>query len=365
MRKLFSLGISLAFLCGGCAFFGKKQASEKPLRRIVCFGDSITAAGDFAGELQLYLSCKYPGERIEVFNAGVPGDTARVGALRTASQVLTLAPDMVIVGFGMNDVGRQLYYTRLPENAADAKARTICADNYRKNLANIIRTLRKNDIRVVLLKPFPYDENGTRPAPDDKIGFCNRIGLAHLAFLCETDYRGELPMPETREALETLYAGHPELAIAPDRIHPDKRGHWVIADEIVKTLFDGDDGDAPLPFPLTREMAEFSHIRPLPHLTRGGRMDSPAQILRAKLEKIRACDEKLILLNMFDSFALDKGLSPDDEEAVKRVVGDFARRFKMDEKYARYLQYREKRAEFSAASQAARDEYFATLKTLR
>ncbi len=353
-------------LLGGCALLPEKHPAARPLRRIVCFGDSITAAGDFTYELQLYLSCKYPSSRIEVFNAGVPGDTARVGALRAARQVLALAPDLVIVGFGMNDVGRQLYYTRFPENSADAKARAICAENYRKNLSTIVRSLWENNVRVVVLKPFPYDENGTRPAPDDKIFFCNSVGLEHLAFLCETDYRDRVPMPSTREALARLYAAHPELAIAPDRIHPDRRGHWVIADEIISTLFSGEASRSPLAFPLTPEMADFSKtVRSLPHLTQGGRTNSPAQILREKIAQIRLHEDKIVILNTFDSFALDKGVDPDDDAKVKEVVGDFARRFKMDERYALYLQYREKRAGIVAAAKAAREEYFSALKSLR
>ena len=113
-------------------------------------------------------------------------------------------------------------------------------------------------------------------------------------------------------------------------------------------------------------MADFvKTTRPLPYLTQGGKTNSPAQILREKIAKIRIHEDKIVIINTFDSFALDKGVDPADDAKVKEVVGDFARRFKMDEKYALYLQYREKRAEIAAAAAAAREDYFSALKSLR
>jgi acyl-CoA thioesterase I len=81
----------------------------EPLK-IVAFGDSITAGGDatrpdlifwqrWADELQQ----KYPRARVSAVNGATGGDATPQGLQRLKAKVIDEHPDLVLIGFGMND----------------------------------------------------------------------------------------------------------------------------------------------------------------------------------------------------------------------------------------------------------------------
>lgn len=92
----------------------KLRASES--LRLVAFGDSITAGGD-ASEPELIfwarwagaLRQKYPRSNIEAINGATGGDSTVQGLQRLQSKVLDQKPDLVLLGFGMNDHNREGY----------------------------------------------------------------------------------------------------------------------------------------------------------------------------------------------------------------------------------------------------------------
>ena len=69
--------------------------------RVVFFGDSITAGGNY----HRYL----PDADIRFFNAGVGGDNSHNAAMRFADDVATRRPTAISVMFGMNDFGFRCY----------------------------------------------------------------------------------------------------------------------------------------------------------------------------------------------------------------------------------------------------------------
>ncbi len=113
------------------------EANIDPLPRIVCFGDSITAAG-YPAELGDVL----PGRR--VINAGVGGHTTAQGLERIATDVLAHKPKAVVVLYGTND-----------SVLTKAGAFRVPVDAYEKNLREIVSRCRKQGARVVLCTPPP------------------------------------------------------------------------------------------------------------------------------------------------------------------------------------------------------------------
>ena len=78
--------------------------------KIVAFGDSITAGGEaskpelvfwrrWADELQR----KHPRARVTAVNGATGGDSTVQGLQRLQAKVLDEKPDLVLIGFGMND----------------------------------------------------------------------------------------------------------------------------------------------------------------------------------------------------------------------------------------------------------------------
>jgi lysophospholipase L1-like esterase len=87
----------------------KKLKSGKPVR-IVAFGDSITAGGDatrpewiFWRRWADHLQRKYPRARVTAVNGATGGDSTVQGLQRLQAKVIEAEPDLVLIGFGMND----------------------------------------------------------------------------------------------------------------------------------------------------------------------------------------------------------------------------------------------------------------------
>ena len=76
--------------------------------RLICFGDSLTAAED--GYVKI-LEAKLKRHKIRVINAGLGGDKTPNALARLRSDVIALKPDAVSIFLGVNDsaVGRGVW----------------------------------------------------------------------------------------------------------------------------------------------------------------------------------------------------------------------------------------------------------------
>jgi lysophospholipase L1-like esterase len=84
------------------------QAQEFALRdrdTVVFLGDSITAARTYGKIIETYTLLRFPDRKIRFFNAGQGGDTAAGCLRRLDTDVFVHQPTVVIVAFGMNDIG--------------------------------------------------------------------------------------------------------------------------------------------------------------------------------------------------------------------------------------------------------------------
>lgn len=185
--------------------------------RVVGFGDSITGVYYHTGGLRAWpemlgiaLRRLYPDAEVEVINAGVSGNTTAAGLARIEGDVLAHSPDLVIVMFGMNDVAR------------------ATAEEFRANLATIVGRCRDAGAEVVLCTPNSVYA-GSRSVEN----------LAHFAAIVR-EVGAELGAP-----VADCYAAYEHLRALSERawrllmsetIHPNLRGHKVIAEEIARTV---------------------------------------------------------------------------------------------------------------------------------
>lgn len=115
-------------------------------QRIICFGNSITEASDFApGErwtagLQEHLSGWRPG-RYEVISRGISGNTTADARQRLEPDVLPLLPALVLIEFGFNDAN--VY--------PDADRPRVELADYRRNLEAIDRTISERGGEIVYI----------------------------------------------------------------------------------------------------------------------------------------------------------------------------------------------------------------------
>jgi len=211
------------------------QSAEEPFT-IVAFGDSTTAPRGgltvYATLLQEQLQAK--DRPLNVINAGVGGNTTAMARARFEKDVLARQPDVVVIQFGINDAAVDVWkkppatQSRMPLAAFEKNLREFCA------------TLKGRGARVVLMTPNPLrwtpklkELYGKPPYKvDDADGF--NVVLR--------DYAGAVRRlaREEKVGLVDVFAAFmaqpsPD-ALLLDGMHPNERGHRIVADLLAERL---------------------------------------------------------------------------------------------------------------------------------
>jgi lysophospholipase L1-like esterase/dienelactone hydrolase len=194
-----------------------RLASGEPTR-IVGFGDSITGTYYHSGGLRgwfeltgVALERHFPKARVDLVNAGISGNTTKVGLARIDRDVVSKQPHLVVVMFGMNDV----VATPLDEFAANTRA--------------IVEKCRGVGAAVVLCTPNTVVDNPAR-------------SIAKLAALSQRvrDLARELGVEVAdcfadTEALRTGDDAAWRVTLS-DAIHPNLHGHAHMAETVARTI---------------------------------------------------------------------------------------------------------------------------------
>jgi acyl-CoA thioesterase-1 len=187
----------------------KLEAGDKV--RMVAYGDSITAGGDATEPALIFwerwaaaLRVKYPRASIEAMNGATGGDATVQGLQRLQAKVLDQKPDLVLIGFGMNDHNRN----GVPLAKLAANLRTL-----------IDRIRADTGAEIVLFSAFP-------PNPKWHFGSHNMQAYAeateqvareeHCAFADVYHYWMSLAARKK-----------PEDLLANNINHPNDYGHWI------------------------------------------------------------------------------------------------------------------------------------------
>ncbi len=188
--------ISLAFLFCATGWAAK----------VVILGDSLTEGYGVARERAfpalVEKELQSRGKKVTVVNGGSSGATSASGPSRL-KWFLKGKPDLLMLALGANDALRGF----------DLKATE-------KNLATTIEAAQKAKVKVVLAgmkAPTNYGEDFRRRFEAMYVTLSKRFSVPLLPFLLEG------------------VGGNPALNIA-DGIHPNEKGHEVIAKLVVKTL---------------------------------------------------------------------------------------------------------------------------------
>lgn len=191
----------------------------EPGSTIVFTGDSITdcgrarpvGEGDGLGDGYVaQLADHLPGRRI--LNTGISGNTVRHLARRWETDVLDLEPDWVSILIGTNDVWRQFDHLDTPVGPVDYEA------IYR----GLLTSIRPHLEGLVLMTPFLVEahlDDPMRIRMDEYRAIVVRLAGEFGAHLVDTQavFNGGL---QNRTVAD----------LAPDRVHPTRLGHQLIAD---------------------------------------------------------------------------------------------------------------------------------------
>jgi len=171
--------------------------------RILAFGDSLTAGYGMSPKssypAQLEKKLKDEGFDVVIQNAGVSGDTTS-GGLNRLEWSLQNRPDLVLLGLGANDA-----------------LRNISPDLPRKNLDQMIETLKKRDIDVLLLgmyAPRNFGRKYTNSFDSIYPDLANKHDVVLYPFLLDGVF------------------GNPALNLN-DGLHPNEQGAGIMADKLL------------------------------------------------------------------------------------------------------------------------------------
>lgn len=205
--------------------------------RIVALGDSITNGAGLAGvkeaetfreiarrELTEKLGCK-----VEVVNAGVNGDIVTLAIKRLEKDVLDRTPRIVTVMFGGNEAG---FYR--PETGGFADTPRVDREQFKTAVGTLVDRLRAARITVVLMTCPPMTERywGMRLEAYRKHGI-NFLVKDYAQAMREVAAEKQAALVDVYRAFDQNRAW---LDYFPDGLHPDARGHRVIADLLVEEL---------------------------------------------------------------------------------------------------------------------------------
>lgn len=179
--------------------------------KVIAFGDSITTGGDASEErLQFtrryvqWLQERFPKAEITFENGATGGDSTIQGLARLEEKVLTRNPDLVLVGFGMNDHNKNC----------------LEPDAFEANLVSIIETIKtRTGAEVIAYSAFP-------PNPDWKFG-THRMGQFAAATRRAAD-KAQCAFADVFTVWEYVLARKDCPSLLGNNInHPNDFGHWL------------------------------------------------------------------------------------------------------------------------------------------
>ena len=208
----------------------------RPDDRWVAIGDSITHGGAYPRYIELFYVTRHPGSRLSYTNAGIAGDTSGGTLRRFDWDIASAKPTVATVMLGMNDVGRGDYGTDTPDDEAARNRREARANEYAKNMRELVQRLKAMGTRVVLLSLTPYDDMSQMDSPN--LPGCNdaliELGRRARAIAVESGSEFiDLNQPLTTLS-RTLQATEPTFTlISGDRVHPGAPGYLVMAYQVL------------------------------------------------------------------------------------------------------------------------------------
>jgi lysophospholipase L1-like esterase len=214
-------------------------------QRVVFLGDSNTFAGHFIAYLDAYLVTRFPGQKFELLNLGLPSETVsglsepdhpypRPDVHDRLDRVLAKTkPDVVVACYGMND---GIYYPFSEERFK----------KYQEGMRRLVERCEKAGAKVVLMTPPPFDGQPVKakllPATADKFSWLrpfedyDAVLGRYAEWLLTWREKGYVVVDlhaALDRSLKDRRADEPKYSFSGDGIHPNATGHWLIAQAVL------------------------------------------------------------------------------------------------------------------------------------
>lgn len=335
-----------AILAALTTFHGVANAEPLigPGDRVLCIGDSITAAGHYVSFLDMQLRVQYPNDVPTVVNLGLSSEGVtglsepdhpfpRPNVHERLTRALEqFKPDVVIACYGVND---GIYHPFSEQRFAAYKA----------GIAKLITEVKRRDISLVLCTPIPFDPAPLRvsgkllPLDTDK----NYAWFAiyeeydkvisqyaeHIRKNLEGVDRTADVFQNITDALADRRKSDPSYTMSADGVHINVAGHLVMAECVTKACGITWSTVDSILFELTEKNTRVLHdawLSKVGHLRPGGKKGKPvAEAEHLAKENDVAIAARIRLLTPKASAPASGPLSPiEDVPGLPRVllIGD-------------------------------------------
>ncbi len=206
-------------------------------RRILVLGDSITQGGHYVHYLDAWLVKKFPDRRYEVINAGVSSETIsglsekghaggrfpRPCLFERLERVLAKTrPQLIIACYGMNC---GIYQPLDPQRSA----------RFQNGHLRLRAAAKQYGAEVLHVTPPIFDNH-------DKPGFdYNSVLTAYSKWMAQQTDSGWL-VADLHTFMSQKIAAEKtkdkKFTVQRDRVHPNKQGHWIMAQSIISYFGD-------------------------------------------------------------------------------------------------------------------------------
>lgn len=222
--------------------FGER-AEAGELLTVGFFGGSITQGSlaakeenNYAARVYRWLAATFPTAVISFFNAGIGGTTSYFGTARAESDLLIRKPDLVIIDFSVNDSADPLY-----------------EETYEGLVRRILKA--PSEPALIALGNAQYNDGKTAEGIHKKI--CDHYHVPYVSIYDRIYSKIQVGEYNWQE-------------LSPDGLHPNDRGHALVAEAIEAVLgeyfygskkkeLNGKDAFV-LPEPLTKNRFEKAEI---------------------------------------------------------------------------------------------------------
>ena len=205
-----------------------EATEEKPVVKVVFFGDSITDSGRnkldpddlgvgyvkiAAGKLRLL----YPDTEFRFLNRGVGGDRTAELLERVQRDVVDGKPDYVVLEVGINDVWCRF-----------SRGEEVTPEAFRSNYLSLVETILATGAKLFLIQPYVLkmaDKQRFRPYLERFNEIIYEIAREKDVVLVPVD---EIFMGVTQDIDPAQFSA--------DGVHPTHRGCRYIADLLIKEL---------------------------------------------------------------------------------------------------------------------------------
>lgn len=205
-----------------------EATEEKPVVKVVFFGDSITDSGRnkldpddlgvgyvkiAAGKLRLL----YPDTEFRFLNRGVGGDRTAELLERVQRDVVDEKPDYVVLEVGINDVWCRF-----------SRGEEVTPEAFRSNYLSLVETILATGAKLFLIQPYVLkmaDKQRFRPYLERFNEIIYEIAREKDVVLVPVD---EIFMGVTQDIDPAQFSA--------DGVHPTHRGCRYIADLLIKEL---------------------------------------------------------------------------------------------------------------------------------